>query len=111
MRVRHGVTTMFSDVNQREISVVRAKDFVIKSLREVLDRTVIGMLMEPDVDFLVQAAATNVLDRMKASYIIADYQTPRYSRTSTTRLGSGCALATSRTIRSTRSPSSSVSLR
>ncbi len=77
MRVRHGVTTMFADVNQREISVVRAKDFIIKSLREVLDKTVIGMLMEPDVDFLVQGAATNVLDRMKNAYVIAAYNAPQ----------------------------------
>jgi hypothetical protein len=77
MRVRHGVTTMFADVNQREISVVRAKDFLIKSLRDVLDKTVIGMLMEPDVDFLVQGAATNVLDRMKNAYVIADYNAPQ----------------------------------
>ena len=77
MRVRHGVTTMFADINQREISVVRAKDFLIKSLRDVLDSTVIGMLMEPDVDFLVQGAATNVLDRMKNAYVIADYNAPQ----------------------------------
>lgn len=77
MRVRHAVTTMFSDVNQRELNVVRAKDFLIKSMRESLDRSVIGLLMEPDVDFLVQAAATNVLDRMRSSYVIADYTTPQ----------------------------------
>lgn len=76
MRVRHAVTTMFTDVNQRELNVVRAKDFLIKSLREALDRSVIGRLMEPDVDFLVQGAATNVLDRMKNAYIIADYEAP-----------------------------------
>lgn len=77
MRVRHAITTMFADINQRELNVVRAKDFMIKSLRDALDRSVIGRTMEPDVDFLVQGAATNVLDRLKNAYIIADYESPQ----------------------------------
>jgi hypothetical protein len=77
MRIRHGLTTMFSDINRREISVVRAKDFLIKSLKEMLDASVIGMLMEPDVDFVVAAAMTSVLDRMKNGYLIADYEQPQ----------------------------------
>lgn len=77
MRVRHSITTMFADVNQRELNIVRAQDFLVRSLREILDRSVIGLLMEPDVDFLVQGAVTNVLDRMKNSYVIADYQSPQ----------------------------------
>ncbi len=77
MRVRHGLTTAFANINTREISVVRAKDFVIKSMKEVLDRSVIGMLMEPDVDFLVASAATSILDRMKEGYVIAEYEQPQ----------------------------------
>lgn len=77
MRVRHSITTAFSNINHRELNVIRAQDFVIQSLRDSLDRTVIGMLMEPDVDFMVQGAATNILDRMKNSYVIADYQAPQ----------------------------------
>lgn len=76
-RIFHGVTTAFGDVNTREISVVRAKDFMIKSLQEVLDRTVIGMLMEPNVDFLVQTTMEAVLDRMVESYVIARYTQPQ----------------------------------
>lgn len=76
-RIFHGVTTAFGDVNTREISVVRAKDFMIKSLQEVLDRTVIGMLMEPNVDFLVQTTMEAVLDRMVESYVIAQYSQPQ----------------------------------
>lgn len=76
MRVRHATTTMFSDINQRELNVVRAKDFMIKSMREALDRSIIGRLMEPNVDFLAQGAATNVLDRMRLAYVIADHSDP-----------------------------------
>jgi hypothetical protein len=77
MRVRHSITTASANVNTRELNVVRAQDFMIRSMRETLDRSVIGMLMEPDVDFLVQGAVTNILDRMKNAYVIADYQSPQ----------------------------------
>lgn len=77
MRVRHGLTTMFSDINRREIAVVRAKDFMIKSMKEALDNSVIGLSMEPNTDMIVAAAATSVLDRMVNSYVIAAYNQPQ----------------------------------
>lgn len=77
MRVRHSITTAYSNVNHRELNVIRAQDFLVQSMRDSLDRSVIGMLMEPDVDFMVQGAVTSVLDRMKNSYVIADYQAPQ----------------------------------
>ncbi len=83
MKIRHSMTTMASDVNQRELSIIRAKDFLIKSMRVALDGSVIGMLMTPDVDFLIQGAATNVLDRMVNSYVITGYQSPQVTQDNT----------------------------
>lgn len=76
IRVRHGITTARGDRNKQEINVVRAKDFIIKTLKEVLDPVVIGRLIEPNLDMVAQATASRVLDSMQQEYVLADYETP-----------------------------------
>lgn len=76
VRVRHGITTARGDRNKQEINVVRAKDFIIKSLKETLDPVIIGRLLEPNLDMVAQSTASRILDSMKNDYVLADYSVP-----------------------------------
>jgi hypothetical protein len=83
MRVRHAITTASADINKREISVIRSKDFIVRSLKDMLDRAVIGMPITASTEFLVQAAATSVLDRMAIGQVLDRYNDPQVSRDAT----------------------------
>ena len=76
VQVRHAITTARGNVNAQEINVVRAKDFIIKSLKETLDPTVIGRLLEPNLDMVAQATASKVLDNMLNNDVLIDYSVP-----------------------------------
>lgn len=75
-RIHHAVTTAFNNVSTREINVVRAKDFIIRSLKDTLDPVIIGKLWEPNLDIIAATAASRVLQSMKEDYVLADFSTP-----------------------------------
>lgn len=77
MRIRHGTSTMYSNINSREINVVRAKDFIIRSLRDVMDGAIVGRLMQPDIELVASHVATAILERMKQSHTLAEYTQPQ----------------------------------
>lgn len=82
-KVRHGVSTEFGNIITREISIQRAQDFLLKSLKSALDSNIIGRVREPNVDFLVSGVASDVLSRFTTAGVISGYSPPEVIEDST----------------------------
>lgn len=78
-KVRHGVTTEFGNIITREVSIQRAQDFLLKSLKSALDSNIIGRVREPNVDFLVSGVASDVLGRFASAGVISGFSPPDVS--------------------------------
>jgi len=78
IRVRHAITTAVANIQsstaQRELNVVRAKHFVMESVRDVLDTQVVGQVIaDARAAFSVQLAVTNKLEELVGNGVISTY--------------------------------------
>lgn len=75
--VRHSVTTATDTSARRELSVVRAKHRLIESIRDTLDRQIIGNLIaDENAPFVVSSAVGGVLAELLQQRDIVDYSPP-----------------------------------
>lgn len=75
IRVRHAITTAVNDPNTRELSVIRAKHYMIENVKATIDNQVIGQIVADErAAFSVQLLVTNTLDSMVTEGAIVSYQ-------------------------------------
>jgi hypothetical protein len=75
--VRHAVTLATDSSARRELSVVRAKHRLIESIRDTLDRQIIGNLVaDENAPFIVGSAVGGVLAELLQMRDIVDYTAP-----------------------------------
>jgi hypothetical protein len=75
--VRHSVTLATDSAARRELSVVRAKHRLIESVRDTLDRQIIGNLIaDENAPFVVSSAVSGVLAELLQMRDIVDYGPP-----------------------------------
>lgn len=81
--VRHSVTLATDSSARREVSVVRAKHRLIESIRDTLDRQIIGNLIaDENAPFVVSSAVGGVLAELLQQRDIVDYSQPAARLTS-----------------------------
>lgn len=81
--VRHGVTLATDSSARREISVVRAKHRLIESIRDTLDRQIIGNLIaDENAPFVVSSSVEGVLNELLQQRDIVDFTSPSARLTS-----------------------------
>lgn len=74
IRVRHAITNEIDNVYLRELSAVRAKFFMIESVRRTIDSQLIGQIIaDARAPFTVTATVQGVLELLKASGALVDY--------------------------------------
>lgn len=73
IRVRHALTTDNTNINTRTLSVIRAKDNMMGSLRDGLD-TLIGEPMTVDTLMQTKGMTVGLLERIKMAGTIFSYQ-------------------------------------
>jgi hypothetical protein len=74
MVVRHGTTTDRTNVQTRELSLVRAKDALVNLLYETIDSSgLIGGYITEDTPAAITAVMTGVLESAKQNDVIVDY--------------------------------------
>jgi hypothetical protein len=73
LQVRHGITTSNASVAAREFNVVRAKHYLIKSMRETLNQLIGTLVADDESPFTVALAATALLEELKTDRIIVGY--------------------------------------
>jgi len=73
VEVRHGVTTKFGNSATREISVVRSKYYMLRSLIEDLNNTIVGTALDDYTVISVKSIVAGRLDILKGSKIISEY--------------------------------------
>ena len=72
--VRHGVTTLRTSISTRELSLVRAKDQLIRMLADgIEDSEMIGVPITADTPLEVKGVAAGLLESAKAAGVIVDY--------------------------------------
>ncbi len=72
--VRHAVTTAITDVNSQELSVVRAKLYMMESIRRTLDARIIGQILaDENAPTVVGATIQGVLETLVQSQAIVAY--------------------------------------
>jgi hypothetical protein len=73
--VRHAITTDTSGASQKsELSVVRAKHFMVESLRTTLDTQVIGtMIADANAPILIKTVVISVLENLRGLRALVDY--------------------------------------
>lgn len=75
--VRHGITLSQVSAATREISVVRAKHRMIESVRDTLDRQIVGQIVaDGNAPFIVASTVTGVLERLRQERDLVDYTPP-----------------------------------
>jgi hypothetical protein len=75
--VRHSITLATDAAARRELSVVRAKHRLIESVRDTLDRQIIGNLIaDENAPFVVSSAVSGVLAELLQQRDIVDYGPP-----------------------------------
>jgi hypothetical protein len=75
--VRHSITLATDSSARRELSVVRAKHRLIESVRDTLDRQIIGNLIaDENAPFIVASAVSGVLAELLQQRDIVDYGPP-----------------------------------
>lgn len=81
--VRHSITLATDSSARRELSVVRAKHRLIESVRDTLDRQIIGNLIaDENAPFVVASAVSGVLAELLQQRDIVDYSAPSARLTS-----------------------------
>jgi hypothetical protein len=72
--VRHGLTLDTSAVQTRELSVIRAKHRMIESVRDTIDRQIIGNLIaDNNAPTIVANTVASVLDALRQSRDLVDF--------------------------------------
>lgn len=72
--VRHSITLDTTQAARRELSVVRAKHRVIESVRDTLDRQIIGnVIADGNAPGIVSAAVVAVLEQLRQGRDLVDY--------------------------------------
>jgi len=72
--VRHAVTTAITNINSQELSVVRAKLYMMESLRRTLDTRIVGQIPADDIaPTVVGATVQSVLETLMQSGAIIAY--------------------------------------
>lgn len=72
--VRHGTTTQRTNIQTREISLVRAKDALINLLQETVDSAeLVGTYIDEDTPQRVKGVIGGVLEAAKTSDVIVEY--------------------------------------
>lgn len=73
--VRHAISTDTTATQRREVSVVRAKDRMVESIRDTLDTQVIGkVIADGKAPVIVAAAVQNVLEQLKIVGDLVNYR-------------------------------------
>lgn len=74
MSVRHGTTTNRTNVQTRELSLVRAKDALVELIQQTMDASeLIGTFIDADTPIRIKGVITGCLEAAKASEVIIDY--------------------------------------
>jgi len=74
VRVRHAITTERNNQYLREVSAVRAKFFMIESVRTTIDSQLIGQIIADErAPFTVATTVQGVLELLKSSGTLIDY--------------------------------------
>lgn len=72
--IRHGITLDLTGSARREISVVRAKHRMVESVRDTLDRQVIGkILADGNSTAIVKSTVVGVLEQLRQGRDLVDY--------------------------------------
>lgn len=75
LNVRHGTTTDRSNVNTREISLVRAKDALVRLVQETTESSgIIGSPISDETNARVKAIVMGALETAVSSEVIVGYQ-------------------------------------
>lgn len=73
--VRHGTTTNRTNIQTRELSLVRAKDALVNLLQETVDSSeLVGTWIDEDTPSRVKGVVGGVLEAAKGNRVIVDYQ-------------------------------------
>jgi len=84
IQVRHAITTATDTLVRREYNVVRAKQYMMESIRESIDAEVIGQIIIDDqANFRVQLIVTAVLERLRNDGAIVQYNNIQVRRNPT----------------------------
>lgn len=84
IRVRHSITTAVNNVNTRELSVIRAKYYMISQIQQQLDLQVVGQTFaDTGAALTVQLAVQSMLEELISQGVIVTYQSIQ-ARLSTT---------------------------
>ena len=73
-RVRHGISTAVTDVNKREISVVRAKYVLAYELKKSLDGLIGTVASTTEAPMIVQSQVNSLLSQLVLNGLIGSYQ-------------------------------------
>lgn len=74
IQVRHSITLDSSRTDRRELSVVRAKHFMIESVRDTIERQIIGQVIaDGNAPFVVRSTVIGVLELLRQGRDLVDY--------------------------------------
>lgn len=74
VRVRHAITTDVADASKREINAMRSKFFMIESIKNTLDTTVIGRITADNrAPFVVSTIVASTLEYLRNTGAISAY--------------------------------------
>lgn len=74
LTVRHGTTTDRSNIQTRELSLVRAKDALVELIQQTMDSAgLIGTYIDADTPTRIKGVITGCLEAAKGSEVIIDY--------------------------------------
>jgi hypothetical protein len=74
VNVRHAITTAVSNINSQELSVVRAKLYMVESIRRTLDARIVGQIPADDnAPTIVGATVQGVLETLVQSGAIVSF--------------------------------------
>lgn len=84
IRVRHAVTVAVNNINTRELSVVRAKHYMIETVLGQIEDQIIGQTpADGNAPFVVELTIIDVLERMVSEGAIVTYQDIQARQTTT----------------------------
>ena len=75
IRIRHAITVAVNNPNTRELSVIRAKGYMIENVKDVVDQQIIGQIIADDnAAFTIQTLVEAELQSLITEGAIVDYQ-------------------------------------
>ena len=74
IQVRHSITLDSTRTDRREVSVVRAKHYMIESVRDTIERQIIGQVIaDGNAPFVVRSTIIGVLEQLRQGRDLVDY--------------------------------------